>query len=103
LEIEQVRAAVTSALAGHIVAQRQLRERVRRIESDLEPAVVAAAENMTTAYTIGRTSYSDLLEVQRALLELRQDANDVRLAVVQEIIAIERLTGRTIEELMRHE
>lgn len=103
LEVEQLHAAVTSELAGHIVAQRQLRDRVRRIESDLEPAVAAAAENMSTAYTIGRTSYSDLLEVQRALLELREDANDVRLAIVQEIIAIERLCGRTIEELMRNE
>ena len=103
LEIERVRAAVTSEIAGHIAAQRQLRERVRRIESELEPAVAAAAENMSTAYAIGRTSYSDLLEVQRALLELRQDANDVRLAIVQEIAAIERLSGRTIEELMRSE
>jgi len=43
------------------------------------------------------------LDVQRALLELRNDANDARLAIVYESITIERLTGRTIEELTGNE
>jgi outer membrane protein TolC len=81
----------------------RLRDRLRRTEAELAPAVEAALDNMRTAYAIGRASYSDLLDVQRALLELRNDANDARLAIVYESITIERLTGRTIEELTGNE
>jgi len=103
IEVERAHAAVTSEIRWHIAAQQRLREQIQRTEAELEPAVVAAVENMRTAYGIGRVSYSDLLEAQRALLVLRIDTSDARLAIAQEIIAIERLAGRTIEELMSHE
>ena len=103
IEVERARATVASELAGHIAAEERLRAQISHTETELEPAMVAAVDNMRSAYGIGRVSYSDLLEAQRALLLLRIDANDARLAITQEVIAIERLTGRTIEELMSHE
>ena len=69
----------------------------------LAPALATALENLRTAYSIGRVSYSDLLEAQRALIALYHDANDARLGIVAETIEIERLAGRTIEELMGNE
>jgi len=103
IEIERVRASVTGEILGHLANVQRLRDRLRRTEAELAPAVEAALDNMRTAYAIGRASYSDLLDVQRALLELRNDANDARLAIVYESITIERLTGRTIEELTGNE
>ena len=75
----------------------------RFVIEELVPALTKAFENMRTAYAIGRASYADLLEVTRTLIELEREANDTRLTIAEERIAIERLAGRTIEELMTHE
>jgi cobalt-zinc-cadmium efflux system outer membrane protein len=103
LELEQARAETAGRLAGHAQALERLRERLRQTNATLIPSLTAALDNMRTAYTIGRVSYADLLEVQRALIELQNDTNDTRLAIVGEMVAIERLAGRPVEELMSHE
>ncbi|MCI0452893.1 MAG: TolC family protein, partial [Candidatus Latescibacteria bacterium] len=81
----------------------KMKNRLHTTEDVVAPALATALDNMRTAYAIGRVSYSDLLEAQRALIALYHDANDARLAIVEETIAIERLTGRTVEELMGNE
>jgi outer membrane protein, heavy metal efflux system len=103
LELEQTRIETAGRLAGHAETLGRLRERLRQTDATLIPSLAAALDNMRTAYAIGRVSYADLLEVQRTLIELQNDTNDTRLAIVDEIVAIERLAGRTIEELMSHE
>lgn len=103
IEAERVQAIVTGELAGHLGVLDRLAARLRQTEATLLPSLTAALENMRTAYGIGRVSYSDLLEVQRTVLGLQHDLNDARLEIVETTIAIERLTGRTIEELMSHE
>ena len=103
LELEQTRIETAGRLAGHAETLGRLRERLRQTDATLIPSLAAALDNMRTAYAIGRVSYADLLEVQRTLIELQNDTNDTRLAIVDEIVAIERLAGRTIEELVSHE
>ncbi len=102
-EVEAVRAAVAVELASRIRSLAVLRDRLHRNETSLTPTMSSALENMRTAYGIGRVSYSDLLDVERALVELRFDAADMRREVVEHEVAVERLTGRTIQELMNHE
>jgi len=103
IESERVQAIVTGELAGHIGVLDRLGARLQQTETTLLPSLTAALENMRTAYAIGRVSYSDLLEVQRTVLGLQHDLNDARHEIVETTIAIERLTGRTIEELMSNE
>ncbi len=99
-EVERARAEVSGLLASRINTLSRARARLSRMENELIPSLAAALENMRTAYAIGRTSYSDLLDVTRALIELEHDTNDMHRAIIEEQIAIERLAGRTIEELM---
>jgi cobalt-zinc-cadmium efflux system outer membrane protein len=103
IEIDAARAGVASALVARIATLAVLQDRLHKTQDVVAPALATALDNMRTAYAIGRVSYSDLLEAQRALIELYHDANDARLAIVEETIAIERLTGHTIEELMGSE
>lgn len=103
IESERVQAIVTGELASHIGVLDRLGARLQQTETTLLPSLTAALENMRTAYAIGRVSYSDLLEVQRTVLGLQHDLNDARHEIVETTIAIERLTGRTIEELMSNE
>jgi outer membrane protein, heavy metal efflux system len=103
LEIERARANVTSALVARFGSIEVLQNRLTQTETTLVPAMATALENMRIAYAIGRVSYSDLLEVERSLIGLYNDANDTRRAIVEETIHLERLTGRTLEELMGRE
>jgi cobalt-zinc-cadmium efflux system outer membrane protein len=103
IEVDGTRAAVAGELAARIATLAVLQDRLRQTEATLAPALVSALDNLRTAYAIGRVSYSDLLEAQRALITLYHDANDARLAIVTETIEIERLAGRTTEELMGNE
>ncbi len=102
-ETERARVLVAGALAARANALARLRARLAQADATLIPALTTALENMRTAYGIGRASYADLLEVQRTLIEIQNDANDTRRAIVAETIEIERIAGRTIEELMSHE
>ncbi len=103
LEIERVHSEATMALGAHLRERALLQARMQESETNLVPSVTAALANMRVAYGIGRVSYSDLLDIQRALVSLHTDINDTRRAIVEETVAIERLAGRTIEELMSHE
>ncbi|HXV12640.1 MAG TPA: TolC family protein [Candidatus Krumholzibacteria bacterium] len=103
IEVDAARASVASALVARITTLAVLQDRLHKTQDIVAPALATALDNMRTAYAIGRVSYSDLLEAQRALIALYNDANDARLAIVDETIAIERLTGRTLEELMGNE
>jgi len=103
LTVERARAETSSLISARIAALDRARTRLAQTENELVPALTKAFENMRTAYAIGRASYADLLDVTRTLIELEREANDTRLTIAEERIAIERLAGRTIEELMTHE
>lgn len=101
--VERVQAEIAGLIVAHISALTRARARLSQMESELIPTLESALESMRMAYAIGRTSYADLLEVQRTLIEIRNDANDTRRAITVEQIEIERLAGRTIEELMTND
>ena len=99
-EIERMRAVTAGAITARVSNLSRMHARLLQVEAELIPSLTTALDNMRTAYGIGRTSYADLLEVQRTLIELQNDANDTRRDMVAEVIEIEMLAGRPIEELM---
>jgi cobalt-zinc-cadmium efflux system outer membrane protein len=102
-EIESMRFVTAGALASRVSNLSRMRARLLQVETESIPSLATALDNMRTAYGIGRTSYADLLEVQRTLIDLQNEANDTRRDIVAEVIAIEMLAGRPIEELTRHD
>ena len=102
-EVEVARAAGRGELLGRFDRLSGMLDRLRQSLEATIPAVQSAAQEMETAYRIGGASYVDLLEVQRLRIEMENEVNDLRLAIIDEVIEIERLTARPIEELMDHE
>ena len=102
-EIERMRAVTSGAMIARINNVARMRARLLQVETALIPSLTTALDNMRTAYGIGRASYADLLEVQRTLIDLQNDANDTRRDILTEAIAIELLAGRPMEELMRND
>ena len=102
-ELEVARAAGRGELLGRFDRLSGMLDRLRQSLEATIPAVQSAAQEMESAYRIGGASYVDLLEVQRLRIEMENEVNDLRLAIIDEVIEIERLTARPIEELMDHE
>jgi cobalt-zinc-cadmium efflux system outer membrane protein len=100
LATSRVRADVAGRLAIRLETLALLVGQVRRMDAGVIPDLEAAAEGLRAAYRAGRASYPDLLEVQRALAAVELEQNDTRRAIEEEIVAIEEITGRTIEELI---
>ena len=102
LAASRLRAEVSSEAAIRLETLDLLLVQLEQVDREVIPELQSAAEGLRTAYQLGSVSYPDLLEVQRALVAVQQEQNDTRRAIAAEIIAIEALTGMTIEE-MSHE
>jgi cobalt-zinc-cadmium efflux system outer membrane protein len=98
----QLGAQVAADLANRLDALTQLLAQVEQTDTRVIPQLTAAADELRTAYLQGRASYPDLIEVQRTLVAVEQEQNDARRAIVDAMVAIEALTGTTIQE-MQHE
>jgi cobalt-zinc-cadmium efflux system outer membrane protein len=103
LETELARSVTRSHLEAGLGRLSAMRERLRQSNESTLPTLQSAAREMETAYRIGRASYADLLEVHRMRIEVENEINDLHLAIVHEVSEIERLTARTIEEMMSDE
>ncbi|HEU4364892.1 MAG TPA: TolC family protein, partial [Candidatus Krumholzibacteria bacterium] len=102
LAASRLRAEVSSDVAVRLETLDLLLVQLAQVDGEVIPELQSAAEGLRTAYQLGSVSYPDLLEVQRALVAVQQEQNDTRRAIAAEVIAIEALTGMTIEE-MSHE
>ncbi len=74
----------------------QAASRYRSVSSSLLPKAEETYSSLKSAYDIGRIPYSILLESQRTLIDLRFELNDIDFTIREELVALERLLGVTI-------
>jgi cobalt-zinc-cadmium efflux system outer membrane protein len=100
LEFERRRVKLETAAEIRAGSEKlgQLVERHAAIDSLLLPTANEAYAALKLAFEAGRVPFTSLLEAERSLIELRFAHNDVLLAIQEEIIALERLTGVTLNE-----
>jgi cobalt-zinc-cadmium efflux system outer membrane protein len=95
LEFEKQRAqleALADIRSGTEILS-QLVERHAAFDSILLPTADEAYNAMKIANEAGLLPFINLLDAERSLIELRFAHNDVLLAIREEVIALERLTG----------
>jgi len=92
-QIVRERLDMASAIETHSIRLRELMHRHDTLDSLLLPTAEDAYETLRRIYEAGRLPYTQLLEAERSLNELRFEQNDVLLAIHEQIIALEGLTG----------
>lgn len=95
-EREQARLSAVAALRSGLTHMRQLVNRYRAIDTLLLPAAEATWEEFDRAHRTGRIPYTSLLEIERTLIELRFEHADIRFAIREQQVALERLIGRPL-------
>ncbi len=92
-QIDRERLDAAADVTAHSIRMYQLMHRHDTLDSLLLPTADQAYETLRRAYEAGRVPYTQLLEAERSLNELRFEHNDMLLAIQQQIIALESLTG----------
>ncbi|MCB2229882.1 TolC family protein [bacterium] len=93
---KQTRVETRAALQSQVFRLRQLVQRHDRLDSLLLPTAENAYSTLQDAYEAGRVPYTQLLEAERSLNELRFEHNNMLLQIHTQVIEIERVTGITI-------
>ena len=68
------------------------------LDTLLLPTAERAYHSLLRAYESGRVPYTSLLEAERGLIELRFEHADVLLAVYDQLIALERISGVIVHD-----
>ncbi len=92
----RARTEVEAAIQAGGARLTQLINQHTALDSKLLPTAEEAYETLQQAYTAGRLPYTNLLEAERSLIEIRFEHNDVLLAIHHQVIALERITGITL-------
>ncbi len=92
-EIDQVRNTAGSEIKYHTIKLNQLVDRHACLDSLILPTAENVYDKLQSAYEAGRVPYTQLLEAERSLNELNFEHNDMILAIHEQIIALENLTG----------
>jgi len=95
-DIEQGKIEAISNIKSHTIRLKNLVHRHAILDSLILPTAEEAYRTLQNAYEAGRVPYTQLLEAERALNELSFEHNDMLLAIQEQIIAIESLTGATL-------
>jgi len=98
LGYEQARARLeaTANVRAGVARLIQSIDRHSSFDALLLPTAEDAYQKLQQAYKAGRVRYANLLEAERAFIELRFEHNDVLLAIHEQIIELERVTGITL-------
>jgi cobalt-zinc-cadmium efflux system outer membrane protein len=102
-EMHQTRAETKKEIEIGILRLRQLFERHTVLDSVLLPTAEEAYRTLLEAYRAGRLLYTSLLEAERSLNELRFEHNDMLLSIQNQIIALEQITGVTLNNYTSEE
>ena len=92
-QIDRERLDAAAEVSAHSVRLRHLVHRHDTIDSLLLPTAKEAYETLQRTYEAGRVPYTQLLEAERSLNELSSEYNDMLLAIQEQIIALEHLSG----------
>jgi len=90
---ERARHEASAVVRGSVTRLNQLVKRHSTLDTLLLPTASDVYHQLQQAYVAGRIPYSSLLEAERALIDLRFEHNDMILAIHEQIIEIERITG----------
>ena len=96
-EIERERLDVAATLRSHVIELRNMARRHDILDSQLLPKAEQAYRSLQNAYESGRLPYTQMLEAERSLVELRFEHNDFLLSLHEQIIALESLTGVVLQ------
>lgn len=97
LERKLARLEGTAAVASGLAHLRQLINRHTALDDELLPTVEEAHRTIQTLYQSGRLPYTNLLEANRSLVELRFEHNDILLALREQVIGLERTAGLILQ------
>jgi cobalt-zinc-cadmium efflux system outer membrane protein len=92
-EIERERLEVSAAIKSHVIELRNTVQRHDILDSQLLPKAERAYRSLQKAYESGRLPYTQMLEAERSLVELRFEHNDILLSLHEQVIELEALTG----------
>ena len=71
-------------------------DRAERIENDLLPALMRAADAAERSYRAGASSHLEWAQLQSDIIQTRRERLDVSLAAHRALIELQRLTGQTL-------
>lgn len=92
-EIEQSRNETRATIQSQTIRLKQLLDKHTTLDSLLLPTAEHAYRTLHNDYEAGRVPYTQLLEAERSLNDLSFEHNDMLLAIQEQIIALEYLTG----------
>jgi len=92
-EIDRARNDAGSEIKYHTIKLNQLADRHFTIDTLLLPTAENVYEKLKISYEAGRVPYTQLLEAERSLNEINFEHNDMLLAIHEQLIALEHLTG----------
>jgi cobalt-zinc-cadmium efflux system outer membrane protein len=95
-QIARERLDTKAAIRAHILELRNLVERHDTLDLRLLPTAEEAYRSLQDAYEAGRLPYTQLLEAERSLNQLRFEHTGILLALHQRVINLEGLTGAII-------
>ncbi len=95
-EQQRARSETFADISAGITRLNQLVYRHKLLDSMLVPTAIEAHAQLLQAYETGLVPYTSLLNAERSLIELRFEHNDLQLAIRQQIIALESITGVSI-------
>jgi len=98
--LRQARLDTRAALAAALAALDADERTAARLRDGVEPAARAAADAARSGYANGALSLADLVETQRALLELRVARAEAEASRERRLAAIERLVGTDLQRLV---
>jgi len=96
-EIERERLDVSATLRSHVLELRNMVRRHDILDTELLPRTEQAYRSLRAAYESGRLPYTQMLEAERSLVELRFEHNDLLLSLHEQVIALEALTGVVLQ------
>jgi cobalt-zinc-cadmium efflux system outer membrane protein len=95
-ETDRAQREAVVAIRSSQNALRQLIMRHQTLDSLLLPTAEEAYRTLQSTYEAGRVPYTQLLEAERSLIELRYEHTDLLLEIHEQIITLEGVTGVTL-------
>jgi len=92
-KVSHLKNEVQSNIESHTIRLSLLKDSQETLDTLLIPTAEHAYQSLKKAYETGRVPYTHLLEAERTLNELSFERNDMLLAIHEQIIEFERLTG----------
>ena len=102
-EYESSLNTIRSKIRRTIILSENSVHQVRMYEEKVLPNAEKSLELMSEGYKEGKFTYIELLDAQRTLTQTREDYTKLLENLNITAIEIERLTGRTIEQLSKEE